>query len=95
MTLLPRAHLSIEAESNFEYFQILTRHYYQKLGISTEVEFLSEPSPGLISSPKLNFRDQDQSVWLGRTPGKSNPESALEPENQLCRNSALDPVPTS
>ena len=77
MTLLSRAHLSVEAESDFEHFQFLTRHYCRKLGLSTEVGFLSEPRPGLISSPKSKFRDQDQSFWLGRTPGKSNPNLLL------------------
>ena len=61
LTLLPRAHLSVEAESDSELFQFWTRHYFQKLGLSTEVEFLSEPRLELISSPKLKFRDQDQS----------------------------------
>ena len=56
MTLLSRVHLSGEAESNSEHFQFLTLHYCRKLGLSREVEFLSERRPGLISSPKLKFR---------------------------------------
>ena len=80
MTLLSRAHISIEAESNSENFKFLTRHYCRKLGFSTEVEFLSEPKLGLISSSKLKFRDQDQSFWLDRTLGNSNPKYA--PVNQ-------------
>ena len=66
MTLLSRVHLSVEAESDSEHFQFLTQHYCQKLGLSTEVEFLSEPRAGLISSSKSKFRDQDQSIWLDR-----------------------------
>ena len=73
MTLLSRAHLSVKAESDSDHFQFLNRHYYRKLWLSIEVEFLSEPKPRLISSSKLKFRDQDQSFWLGRTPGKPNP----------------------
>ena len=95
MTILPRVHLSVKAESDSEHFQFLTQHYYRKLGLSLEVEFFSDPRPGLISSPKSKFRDQDQIFWLGRTLGKSNPKSVLESENQLCRNPAPDPVPTS
>ena len=42
-----------------------------KLGISTEEEFLSETNIGLFSSSKSKFRDLDQEIWLGETPGKS------------------------
>ena len=45
----------------------------QKLGLSIEEEFLSEPGIGLFSSSKSKFRDLDQEIWLGETPGKSNP----------------------
>ena len=55
ITLLHRAHLSVEAESNFEVFQFWTCHLYRKLGLFTEEEFFSEPRPGLISSPKLKL----------------------------------------
>jgi hypothetical protein len=48
-----------------------------KLGLSTEEEFLSETSIGLFSSSKPNFRDLDQEIWLGETPGKSNPSLTL------------------
>ena len=93
MTLLSRAHPSVKVESDSEHFQFLTRHCCQKLGISIEGEFLSEPRPGLISSSKSKFiRDQDQSIWLDRTPGKSNPNLLL---NQHYRNSAPNPDPTS
>ena len=51
MTLLSRAHLSVEQEYDSERFQFLTQYYCRKLGLSTEVEFLSEPRLGLISSP--------------------------------------------
>ena len=94
MKLLYRVHLSIETEFDYEHFQFLTRHYYQKLGLSIEEGFLSDPRLGLISSPKSKFRDQDKSFCLGRTSGMSNPRSNLEPENQLCRNSAPDLVST-
>ena len=43
MTLLSRAHLSVEEKSDSEHFQFLTYHYIEKLGIFTEEEFLSEP----------------------------------------------------
>ena len=92
MTLLSRAHLPIEVESNSDHFQFLTLHCYGKLGLSTEAEFFSEPRPRLISSPKSNFRYQDQSIWLDRTPKNSNPNFLL---NQHCRNSASDLIPTS
>ena len=92
MTLLSRVHLSIEEESNSDLFKFWTRYYCQKLGISTEVEFLSDPRHGLISSPKSKFRDQVQSFWLERASGKSNPNLLM---NQLCRNSSRDPDPTS
>ena len=49
ITLLPRAYISIEAKYDSEHFHFLTQHCCQKLGLSTEVEFLSEPRPGLIS----------------------------------------------
>jgi len=49
----------------------------QKLGLSTEDEFLSETSIGLFSSSKPNFRDLDQEIWLGKTPRKSNPSLTL------------------
>ena len=77
MNLLSRAHLSVEAEFDFEHFQFLTLHSYRKLGLSTEVEFLNEPRLGLISSLKSKFRDQDQCFWLGRNLGKSNPNLLL------------------
>ena len=62
------AHLSVEAEFDFEHFQF----WCGKLGLSTLEEFLSEPGIGLFSS-KSKFRDLDQEIWLGETPGKSNP----------------------
>ena len=65
MTLLSRAHLSVEAESDYEHFQFLACHYIGKLGIFTEEEFLSEPSIGFISSSKSKFRDKNQGFWLG------------------------------
>ena len=67
------AHLSVEAEFDSEHFQFWCR----KLGLSTEDEFLSETSIGLSSSSKLKFRDLDQEIWLGKTPGKSNPSLTL------------------
>ena len=66
-------HLSVEAEFNFEHFQFSM----QKLGISTEEEFFSDPSIGLFFSSKSKFRDLDQEIWLGETSGKSN--SSLTP----------------
>ena len=78
MTLLSRAHLYFKAEYDSDHFQFLTRHYHQKLGLSTEVKFLSEPKHGLISSSKSKFRDQDQIFWLDRTMGKSNPNLLLK-----------------
>ena len=48
-----------------------------KLGISTEEEFLSETSIGLLSSSKPKFKDLDQEIWLGETPEKSNPSLTL------------------
>ena len=55
ITLLLRAYLSVEAESNYEVFQFWTRHYCRKLGLFTEEEFFSKPRPGLISSPRLKL----------------------------------------
>ena len=52
MTLLSKVHFSVEAESNSKHFQFLTRHYCQKLGLSTEVEFLSEPRLGSYHLPQ-------------------------------------------
>ena len=52
MTLLPRAHISVEAESNFEVFQFWTQHYCWKLGLFIEEDFFSEPRLGLISFSK-------------------------------------------
>ena len=69
LTLHWRVHLSIEVEFDSEHFQF----WCGKLGISTEEEFLSEPSIGLFSSSKSKFRDLDQEIWLGETLGKSNP----------------------
>ena len=80
MILLCTAHLSIEEESDSEHFQFLTRHYCGKLGLFIEEEFSSEPIIGLLSS-KSKFRDQDGSFWLGRTPGKSNPN--LTPDQKI------------
>ena len=77
MTLLSRTHLFVEAESDSKHFQFLTRHCYRKLGISTEVEFLSEPRLGLISSSKSKFRDEDKIIWLDRTPKNPNPNLLL------------------
>ena len=77
MTLLSREHLSVEAESDSEYFQFLTRHCCQKLGLSIKVEFLSNPNSRFISSSKSKFRDQYQSFWLGITLGKSKPNLLL------------------
>ena len=62
-------HLSVEAEFDSEHFQFSM----QKLGLSTEEEFLSETSIGFLSSSKPKFRDLDQEIWLGETLGKSNP----------------------
>ena len=81
LNLLSMAHLSVEAESDSEHFQFLTRHCYRKLGLSIEVELLSEPRPGLISSPKSKFRDLDQYFWLGETLGRSNPSLTLSWKN--------------
>ena len=50
MTLLSRVHLSVEAESDSKHFQLLTYHYSEKLWLSTEVEFVSEPK--VYSPPK-------------------------------------------
>ena len=46
----------------------------RKLGISTEEEFLGETRIGFFSSSKPKFRDLDQEIWLGKSPGKSHPE---------------------
>ena len=92
LTLLSRVHLSVNAESDSVHFQFLTQHYCQKLGLSTEVEFLSEPMSGLISSSKSEFRYQDQIFWLDRTSKKQNPNLLL---NQHYRISAPNPDPTS
>ena len=70
-------YICVESESHSEHFQILTYQNYGKLGIFTEEEFLSEPKIGFLSSSKLKFRDQDQSFWLGKTPGKLNPNLTL------------------
>ena len=72
MTLLSRMHLSVEAKYDSEHFSV-----FDLTLLSIEVEFLSETRTGLISSAKSNFRDQDQIFWLGRTPGKSNPNLLL------------------
>ena len=34
---------------------------------------MSDPSIGFFSSSKSKFRDLYQEIWLGETPGKSNP----------------------
>ena len=52
-----------------------------KLGLSIEEEFLSEPSIGLLSSSKSNFRDLGRDFWLGETRGKSNPSLTLDVKN--------------
>ena len=39
MTLLSRAHLSVEVEYDYEHFQFFTYHCIGKLGIFTEEEF--------------------------------------------------------
>ena len=44
-----------------------------KLGLFSEEEFFSEPSIGLLSSSKYNFRDLGRYFCLVETPGKSNP----------------------
>ena len=62
-------HLSVEVKFDSEHFQSSMR----KLGLSTKEEFLSETYIGFFSSSKPNFRDLDQEIWLGETPGKSNP----------------------
>ena len=67
------AHLFVDAEYDSEHFQFLTYHCIGKLGLFTEEEFLSEPRLGLLSSSKSKFREKNQGFWLGRTPGKSNP----------------------
>ena len=66
-------HLSVDAEFNFKHFSVSM----WKLGLSTEEEFLSETRIGLFSSSKPMFRDLDQEIWLGETPGKSNPSLTL------------------
>ena len=72
------AHLSVEAEFDSEYFQVLTSHCCGKLGLFTKEEFLSETNIGFISFSKSKFRDQDQTFWLGKTLGKSNPNFTLD-----------------
>ena len=62
-------HLFVETKFDFKHFQ----SSMQKLGLSTEEEFLSETSIGLFSSSKLKFIDLDQEIWLGKSLGKSNP----------------------
>ena len=65
MTFLSRVHLSIEVESNSEHFQFLTYHYSGKLGLSKEVEFLSEPSIGLLSSSKSKLETKIEAFgWV-------------------------------
>ena len=81
LTLHWRAHLYVEADFDSEHFQFLTCHYCKKLGLLTEVEFLSGSNIGLISYSKLKFRDKDQSFWLARTPGKSNPNLTSDQKN--------------
>ena len=66
-----------EAEFDFEHFQF----WCGKLGLSTEEEFLSEPKIGFFSSSKSMFRDLDQEIWLGETPGKANPSLTLGLKN--------------
>ena len=63
-------HLSVKTKFDSEHFQFLVQEIRRLL---TEEEFLSEPRIGFFSSLKLNFRDLDQEIWLGETPGKSNP----------------------
>ena len=55
--------------------------WYEKLGLFTEEELLSEPSIGFHSSSKLNFRDLGRDFWLGITLGKSNPSLTLGRKN--------------
>ena len=66
MTLHSRVHLSVEVEFDSEHFQFSM----WKLGLSTEEEFLSETNIGFLSSSKSKFRDLDQEICLGETPGK-------------------------
>ena len=73
MTLHWRVHLSVEADFNSEHFQFSM----QKLGLSTEDEFLSDTRIVFFSSSKPKFRDLDQEIWLGETLGKSNPSLTL------------------
>ena len=49
----------------------------RKLGLLAEEKFLRDPSIGLLSSSKSNFRDLGQDFWLGETPRKSNPSLTL------------------
>ena len=51
------------------------------LGYKGSNEFLSEPNIWFFSSSKSKFRDQDQKFWLGKTPGKSNPNLTLDLKN--------------
>ena len=77
LTLLSRVHFFAEEESDSKHVQFFTQHYCGKLGLSIEVEFLSETKPGFISSPKSKFRDQNQIFWLGITLRKLNPNMPL------------------
>ena len=42
---------------------------------------MSETSIGFLSLSKLNFKYLDQEIWLGETPGKSNPSLTLGLKN--------------
>ena len=42
---------------------------------------MSETYIRFFSSPKPNFRDLDQEIWMGETPGKSNPSLTLSWKN--------------
>ena len=58
----PTKQIKISIQLSFHDIVFWTRHCCQKLGLFTEVEFLSEPKPGLIYSPQSKFRDQDQRI---------------------------------
>ena len=62
-------HLSVKVEFDYRHFQFLL----QEIRDFTEEELLSEPRIGFFSSSKPNFRDLYQEIWLGETPGNSNP----------------------
>ena len=74
-------HLSVEAEFDSGHLRFLTCHYYGKLGLFIEEDFLSEPNIVFLSSSKSKFRDQGLNFWLGKTPGNSNPNLTPDLKN--------------